>query len=245
MCNAEVGEIVTDKSISPVILVGPTFVGKSALAGALAGGLESWAGTYPTELGTRVQIVAADKYYLYAKDPFMLGLGLTPAELNDGRQRPLHGSLDPRDPLPTTDAYLAKALDAIDQVHADGDLAVVEGCSYSYAMALIGHFGVQHAIRLTWPTSELMRLGQTISDAFDSLVNLGLYEETERGLSAGYEHTYPMSSLIYQPTIRAVRGEITSEDAASLVVTKWIDEACRTDKRFAEVPGLLTLTPQI
>jgi tRNA A37 N6-isopentenylltransferase MiaA len=175
----------------------------------------------------------------------MIGLGMKPDELQDGVSRHLYGILEPTDPVPSTEEYLQQAVQTVDRVHASGNMVIIEGCSYSYTEALIGHYGIQHVVRLTWKPEDRVRLVQYITARFDELVESGLYDETRRALDKGYEDTYPMSSLLYRPAIQVVRGAISHEGATRLTITEWLAAAIRTDSLYAKIPALYTLTLQI
>lgn len=216
---------------SPLILAGPTAIGKSSLARTL---------THTSG----AEIITVDKYYLYANDDLQLGLGLTPDDC-DGQKHRLFGVLKPHDPLPTAEEYVGMLTTAVESAHNQNRIAIVEGCSFSYTMAAIGYFGLHHAYRLTFNSMRAARLREVVAHTYNNLVNLGLYQETERALSAGYKDTYPMSSLIYRPAIQVVEGLITPDEAAYLTVGKWLAEVIRTDERYARVPGLLPITPSL
>lgn len=215
-------------AMSPLIFAGPTAVGKSAMAVHMASFLGA-------------QIITADKYYLYAGENFLLGLGMTPDELEDGIPRPLLGSLAPEDPVPSTEAYMQMATRAIEAARAAGTVAVAEGCSYSYTMALARHYGYGHVLRLA-SRAYLVGLPRILERAYDKLVGLGLFEETERALDNGYENTYPMSSIIYGPTIAALRGRVSRREARLQTLNTWAYEAQMTEWRFRETPGLYVAT---
>lgn len=211
---------------SPIILAGPTAVGKTDIANELADRTDG-------------HLITADKFYLYAGEFFMTGLGLEPGELEDGRSRHLYGCLEPTDPILPTEDYLAQAVDAIDAVHADGHVAIVEGCSYKYTTALIGYYGLGHAVDITW--TDRSTLPQTVTRRIDSLVGMGLYEETEHALKAGYANTYPMSSILYRPAIQVVRGAITHEEAVASMTVPWLQDAHKNDDLYAATVGLRRL----
>ena len=168
----------------------------------------------------------------------MLGIGLT----HDGLRQRLYGSLGPEEPPPSPEAYADLAASQVREVESMGHLAVIEGCSVSYGKSLVQKFGVFHALRLTWRERYPVHLSREVETTYRKLLDLDLYEETERNLDHGFGNSYPMSSLIYQPTIQVLRGKITRQQADELIVTKWIDEAIRADRAFANM-GILPLSP--
>ena len=119
---------------SPIILVGPTTAGKSDVAEAIADITD----------GT---IITADRGYMYAKrDLLWLGLGLKPNELDDGRDRRLYGSLAPLAPPLEPAEYVERVQTEVDEIHSNDGVAVIEGCTRRYNMALMEHYGVNHAL---------------------------------------------------------------------------------------------------
>jgi|GEM_PF-1915782 len=208
---------------APFILAGPTTVGKSEVAKHLA---DQTGGT----------IVNADKYYLYASENFTLGLGLNKHELNDGRSRALFGALDPYAPLPSQPEFLGMIDNAVNDLHARGEKAIIEGCSYRFNTALIERYGVENAVCLTWADRDMIqdRMGRRV----DELVKQGLYEETERAMLNGYEGTFPMTSMMYRPGIEVIKGNITAEEARMRMVENGFDNAFEHDEWYARIAGL-------
>lgn len=212
---------------SPIIIVGPTTVGKTDVAHALAAEIDP-------------VIVNADKYGLYADgNYFEVGLGLKPGELYDERDRRLVGCLSPSEPLPSPEAYAHMAGEAVNGIHSLGKVAVVEGCSYRYNQALINYFGVSHAVNLTW--AEKAALPDVADQRFVDALAWGLLDETQRALDAGYEGTVPMSSMLYRPAIRLLRHEIDAEEARRLCLENLLDNALEHDGWYAATPGLRRL----
>ncbi len=208
---------------SPLVLAGPTTVGKSDVA---------------RELADRTQgvILNADKYYLYANRLFQIGLGLVPGELNDGRQRELYGVLSPETPLPSTEDFLSMTDAAVKRAHHMGQLAIIEGCSYRHNMALIHRYGAERSVSLTWADRD--GVSARVDSRMRKLIALGLYEETQRALDAGYEHTYPMTSMMYRPAIQVVRGVITKDEATTRIAENGMGNAMEHDELYASHTGL-------
>ena len=223
--GATVGSLPLE-AISPLIVPGPTAAGKSWVARRLVDAFD--------RTGARAHIVGADKFYLYAGNIFLLGLGLEADELEDGRQRHLYGILDPRDAMPTGGEYARLLSEAVEVAHRAGAVAIIEGCSQEYITAACRLYGYDHMLPVlqsapTMANDPLLsragqeRAGRSIPAKFDRLVEQGLYEETGRALDAGYENTYPMRrGLIYGPVAQAVRGLINQDAAREQVIAAWV-----------------------
>lgn len=208
---------------SPIVLVGPTTVGKSEVAAALADGRPS-------------VIINADKYGLYAASEFEIGFGLSPGELDDGRNRDLYGVLAPFDELPSPKEYAAMAKEAIERAHAAGRTAILEGCSYRYNMALIGALGVDRAVNLTW--ADPSGLEDKVESRARYALEHGLLEETQQALDAGLHGSIPMTSMLYRPATQVLAGTIDIEEAARLIRENGLDNARQHDKWYSQVTGL-------
>ena len=208
---------------SPIILVGPTTVGKSEVAIEIANRIPS-------------VLINADKYGLYARPEFAIGFGIDPEEFDNNHQRELYGTFSPFDPLPTTEAYVELAKGAVERTHALGNLAVIEGCSFRYNMALLDHFGIQHGVNLTWISREGLedKVAERARKAFDN----GLLTETERALAAGYGGTVPMTSMLYRPALRVLSGEITVDEAIDRIKENAFDNIFEHDAAYADTSGL-------
>jgi tRNA A37 N6-isopentenylltransferase MiaA len=210
---------------SPLILTGPTMVGKTSIAATFL--------TPADALGMSTGVVTADKYYLYAGKDFQLGLGLLPDDLEEGRRAHLVGSLQPHDPLPSPAQYVLMAAAKVDELHAAGKMAIIEGCSFSYTMAALGHFGVSHAVHIIPPLLE-HKVKFDIAEKLRTLWTLGLEDETRRALNAGYEYTYPMSSIIYRPMIQFIKGNLGRAQAFNRILHSWSREYMRTKMRYEQ-----------
>ena len=168
--------------VSPILLMGPSTTGKSAVAKMIA-----------RTIGA--EIVNADRFYTYANDEFCVGLGLMPGELDDGIPRHLYGVRSPREQPLARDEYAEAAIGVIDGITSRSVPAVVEGCTLYYNAELYAHYGPQHCVRLSWQSRNDPpgRIDSRIRKAIDS----GLYDETERNIEAGYALTFPMYSYLY------------------------------------------------
>ena len=217
------GEIV-----SPIILVGATTTGKSEIAHNIADITEG-------------HIVNADKFYLYAGDVFMLGLGMTPDVLYDDRPRYLYGQLAPMAQPLTAEEYVAEAAKAVDEIHAIGRIAIIEGCIRSYIGALICRFGSRHAVGINGPDNE-DAVAKLISRRGDKLVSMGLYEEAERVDSLGLYDAFPVrEGFIYKPAIEAVRGRITKAEARARMEGGGLELALAQNSTYMSMDGLYRL----
>ena len=207
--------------LSPIILVGPTTVGKSDLACELAD-------------KTGGHLVNADRFYLYAGKTFMLGLGLKAGELEDDRPRSLYGHLDPMDAPLSPDEFLAVATGVIEGIHNNGGVAIVEGCNRSYNAALITYFGLRHAIGITW--ADKQGLAKKVDERISSLVNSGLYEETKEALNAGYGTAYPMRrGVFYRPAVDVLRGKLPASEGLTMMRQYTLDTAEVQDEYYSQV----------
>lgn len=216
--------------LSPIILVAPTTVGKTEVALAIADKVDA-------------TLINSDKYGLYADgNYFEVGLGLAPNDLQDGRSRQLYGCLDPHAPLPSPEEYVQLADEAVATAHAAGKVAVIEGCSYRNNQALIGHFGVKHAVNLALTQRDGVE-ELVVQRAIDA-IRWGLYGETERALAAGYGDTYPMTGMFYRPARRVLNGEISETEALDLIRANAKDNVLEHDTRYSETPGLLRIGHQ-
>lgn len=211
------------EAISPVVIVGPTTVGKSEVANELADRFSA-------------VLINADKYGLYQRPEFAIGFGLAPGEIDDARERELYGVLDPTDPLPSPSAYAEMAADAVDRVHSLGKLAVIEGCSYRYNMALIGRFGVERAVNLTWAAKD--GLEAKVAERAQSAFKWGLLDETQHALDAGLDGTVPMTSMLYRPALEVLNGTIDIDEAIRRASENGLDNALEHDQWYSEVPDL-------
>jgi tRNA A37 N6-isopentenylltransferase MiaA len=212
---------------SPIVLVGGTTTGKSAIAQELAD-------------MTGGHIVNADKFYLYAGEVFMLGLGMERTELYDNRPRHLYGHLDPLEQPLGTDAYVNEASKVVEEIHKLGKLAIIDGCIRSYTAALIGRFGVDHAVRINCPTNQ--DLTTYIRQRGDRLISLGLYEETERIYDLGFSHAFPArEGFIYRPAIAAIRGLISKTEARSRMEKAGLELAIAQNTTYESMQGLFTV----
>lgn len=131
--------------------------------------------------------------------------------------------------------YLKWAIEEVDSIHARGKRAIIEGCHFGYVEALLGHYGTENVLRLTFDRSDEQYLSQSIRHKFRRLVAGGLYFETEQLLINGYRDAYPMTSLIYGPIIDALEGRLTDREAEDVVVRKWTGEVYRTDAKLARL----------
>lgn len=120
-------------------------------------------------------------------------------------------------------------------------MAIVEGCSYTYTTALVGRYGLQHAMRMSGGDKYSCNLKRHCFRAYCELVGLGLYEETERALEAGLADSFPMMSLIYRHTIPFINGEITQTESTRLVVNEWVRAITETNKKFELIERLISI----
>ena len=177
---------------SPVVLIGPTTAGKSAVAEAMSD-------------MTGSTIITADRGYMYARpDLLWLGLGLMPNELDDGRPRRLFGSLEPHDRPLNPAEYLARVRNEVAVIHSLGGTAIIEGCTRRYNNALLHEYGVDHAVGITWP-SEAALYGK-LTRRVQTAVALGMYDEIEAALAAGLGNTHPMSTVPYIHATNVLAG---------------------------------------
>lgn len=208
---------------SPIILAGPTTVGKTEIAKELAD-------------RTSGQIINADRYYLYAGKHFMLGLGLEPCELTDGRQRQLFGNLHPHDTVPSPEEYVAMADQAVNLTHAAGCIAIIEGCTYDYLSPLMKHFGLHHAVNITWANKQ--GLPMSLEKRAQRTFKQGLYEETQNAIDAGLADAFPMTSIMYQQTMRVLRKEASQAEAIDCMVVSALETAIESDGHYRNTVGL-------
>jgi tRNA A37 N6-isopentenylltransferase MiaA len=211
------------EAISPIILIGPTTVGKTDIAKALVDSTDG-------------HLINSDRHYFYAGETFSLGLGLEHGELEDGRQRHLYGGLGPNDAPPTPEEYIEQVAIEVDAIHSLGGVAVLEGCTRRYAMSLMDYFGIEHAVSITWDSRK--GLDAMVRKRLAALSQAGLYEETEYAMNLGYEHTFPMSALMYRVASKVVRNELTLVEAEDRMVKEWIDIATAHDDIYAGIPNL-------
>lgn len=191
---------------SPVILVGPTTAGKSDVAAAIS---DMTGGT----------IITADRGYMYADpDLFWLGLGLVPGELDDDRPRRLYGTLNPLDPPLEPEDYVARVRSEVETIHSVGGIAIIEGCTRRYNRALISQFGFGHAVGISWPSAAALH-GKLVRRV-ETLVGLGMYEEIEAALKAGYGEAHPMTTLPYIHGLRVLSGQETRPEAEAAMAER-------------------------
>lgn len=213
---------------SPLILVGPSTAGKSDVAKTI---VDMTGGHY----------VNADRYYAFARPAFTLGLGLVPGELEDGRPRHLFGILDPFDAPLSPAEYLARAEREVDAIHAAGGLAVIEGCTRRYNTALIGRYGVDHAVGIRWGSEA--ELAAKLENRVQKAVDLGLYAETEAALDAGYAGTFPMTVIPYRHTAQALHGLKTRADAERDIADEITGVSIAHQAAYEAMDGLTWFVP--
>jgi tRNA A37 N6-isopentenylltransferase MiaA len=210
--------------LSPLILVGATTSGKSAIAREIADRTEG-------------HLVNSDKFFLYAGKVFMLGLGLDRGELDDGRQRHLYGHLQPMNEPLAPDKYLAEAIKTIDGIHQAGRVAIVEGCMRSYNEALISYYGIRHAIGITCEDKQTVL--PLIQRRGDKLIAMGLYDEAEQVYKEGYAEAFPArEGFIYKPAIAALLGEISRREAQESMEQGGLELALAQDHTYTSMSGL-------
>ena len=212
--------------LSPIILMGATTMGKSDIGNEIAD-------------ITNAEIVNADKFYLYAGKVFMLGLGLGRDELQDGRPRHLYGSLEPFDEPLAAEQYLAAATEVISEIHASGKPVIVDGCIRSYNAALVGHYGLNHAVGITCDNRDKQNWRTFIRRRGQQLIRMGLFDEAEYVEKEGYSDTFPVrEGFIYKHAINAVKGVTTKEEAEELMISGGLDLAQAQDATYMSMPGL-------
>lgn len=212
------------EKLSPLILAGPTTVGKSDLAVRIADMTDG-------------VIINSDKYYLYAGRHFRVGLGLRRGELEDGRPRRLYGGLGPRSPLPTPQEYASWINPVIRGVQAMGRLAIVEGCTYSYNQELIAKYGGRYAIGLTWNTTH--NLHERVVRRVETLLDDGLLEETQQALDNGLRDAFPMrKGILYRSSIAVLEGRLSLEDAKTTIAQEGVSIALHHQRLYYEAGNL-------
>lgn len=110
----------TADNLRPVVILGPTTVGKTEVAFGLARRLSA-------------EVINADKFYLYDALPEVTGQ-------SDADQYPdvashLYGVLQPEDSLWSQSRYSAELKACLPGIHARGSTPIIEGCSNGFICA--------------------------------------------------------------------------------------------------------------
>jgi tRNA A37 N6-isopentenylltransferase MiaA len=209
---------------SPLILVGPTTAGKSDVAAAIS---DMTGGT----------IITADRGYMYAKpDLFWLGLGLVPGELDDGRPRRLFGTLEPLDPPLDPTAYMETVRSEVDAIHALGGLAIIEGCTRRYNRELMRQYGLDHALGIFWPSAT--DLHGKLTRRVQAAVGMGMYEEVEAALDAGYGDAHPMTTVPYIHSMNVLAGRERRTDAEAAIANELAQISIEHRESYVAIDGL-------
>jgi tRNA A37 N6-isopentenylltransferase MiaA len=214
-------------------------VGKSSFSNVLADRLRA--------AGDDAHVIGADKFYLYAgpNTPFMLGTGLTTDDFRPEQPHHLYGILEPTAPCPTPQEYRTLLTQAVEHVHRLGALAIIEGCSKAYTVEACRLYGYDRALYImdpygykSWDPFEAHDkweewMTSKIGERLDTLIDLGLYTETEQALDQGYAHTYPLQKgLIYGPIVAALRHQLRRDVARRQIIANWMHAARRSRDFF-------------
>lgn len=209
---------------SPLILVGPTTAGKSDVAAAIS---DMTGGT----------IITADRGYMYAKpDLLWLGLGLVPGELDDGRPRRLFGSLEPHDPPLNPMDYVKQVKSEVNAIHAVGGLAIIEGCTRRYNFELMHQYGLDHALGISWQSETTLH--SKLTRRVQAAVELGMYNEIEAALAAGYSDAHPMTTIPYIHAINVIAGREERPSAEAAISDELAQVSRNHREAYAAIDGL-------
>jgi len=209
-----------------MLLTGPTTVGKSDVAQALAA-------------ADGYEMVNVDKFYFYHHPGLATCTGMADSLAVSGIQRHLYGTLDINDTLPTPKEYLQLARRTVDDIQSRGGRVLLEGCSRSYNMVLISSGVLQFRpfIGLEWEDIDALveRIGIRTARFFQD----GLVEETEQALAGGLADTYIMrKSCIYQPAIDHLRGNDSFEACQKKIRDNLLRIAQEQHQTYRRVRGI-------
>jgi len=211
---------------APILLVGPSTVGKSDLAFALA-----------EQLGG--EVVNADKFYLFRGFPCTTGLpdfGAHPTVRTH-----LYEILPPEEsPLDETE-FGVRAATLVQDIARRGALPIVEGCYHRYAQALISATPdipwIQAGIRWSPGVNVPELVATRVNEVF---YNRRGIEEVRAALEQGYRETYVMRfGSMVRPLVEYLDGQISLEAAQDKAVVEILAAAYKALRRFLEFPSVI------
>jgi len=210
---------------TPILLVGPSTVGKSDLAFALA-----------EQLGG--EVINADKFYLFSGFPRTTGL--PDFEAHPTVRTHLYQILSPWDAPLDEMQFGVRAAALVHEIAKRGGLPIVEGCYHRYARALISATPGVSWIRagLRWsPGIDVLRLVQTrVNDVFHNRHGI---EEVRAALEQGYRETYVMRfGSMVRPLVEYLDGQISLEAAHDKAIAEILAAAYKALRRFLDFPSV-------
>lgn len=209
----------------PILLLGPSTVGKSELAFALA-----------ERLGG--EIINADKFYLFSGFPFSTGLP-------DFRGHPtipvhLYQFLSPETAPLEESEYGRRAASLVHAIVKRGAVPIVEGCYHRYARAVLSATADIHwnVVGIRWsPGVDVPQLAKMrVKHVYH--VRHGI-EEVRSALQRGYRESYVMRcGSMVRPIVEYLDGLISLEAAEDKAVVEILAAAYKALRRFLDFPSV-------
>ena len=223
-----------------VIFTGPTTTGKTDIATALAKRFDG-------------EIINSDRLYVYSF--LKIGSGLSDTLESSDVARHLYGICGPSDIL-CADEYVRRVEKLVPKILSRNKLPIIEGCSSIYNPALIENnrqpdraFYYAPIIALRWPSGTNLR--SRIEKRLEQMFKEGLLQKAPAIVNSGYKNVHPIQiSVVYNPLMKYLDGNLTLADAKENIIQRWIEVAHLQLEKFKAIPEIQWIeahpdTPQI
>ncbi|MBS3148245.1 hypothetical protein J4219_05150 [Candidatus Woesearchaeota archaeon] len=211
-----------------VIFTGPTTTGKTDIATALAKRFDG-------------EIINSDRLYVYSF--LRIGSGLSDTLESSDVARHLYGICGPSDIL-CADEYVRRIEELVPKILSRKKLPIIEGCSSIYNPALIESnrqpgrtFHYSPIIALRWPSGTNLR--SRIEKRLEQMFEEGLLQEATAIFNSGYKSIHPIEiSVVYNPLMKYLDGNLTLADAKEKIIDRFIEVAHMQLEKFETIPEI-------